>query len=60
MKSLVNKGLRSSYKRFQVRFFRTFCLHRIKGSLLKVKSVQNNITQRIQIGVSHLYTHTRK
>ena len=48
------------HKSFQVHFFRTICLHHIKGSLLKVKSVQNNITQRIQIGVSHLYTHTRK
>ena len=61
MTSLVNKGLRSSCaKRFQVHFFRTICLHRIKGPLLKVKSVQNNITQRIQIGVSHLCTHIRR
>ena len=61
MTSLVNKGLRSSCaKSFQVHFFRTICLHRIKGSLLKMKSVQNNITQRIQIGVSHLWTHTRR
>ena len=61
MTSLVNKGLRSfCAKRFQVHLFRTICLHRIKGSLLKVKSVQNNITQRIQTGVSHLCTHTRR
>ena len=61
MTSLVNKGLRSSCaKSLQVHFFHTICLHRIKGSLLKMKSVQNNITQRIQIGVSHLWTHTRR
>ena len=59
--SLVNKGLRSfCAKRFQVHLFRTICLHRINGSLLKVKSVQNNITQRIQTEVSHLCTHTRR
>ena len=48
------------HKRFQVHFSRTICLHRIKASLLKVKSVQNNITQRIQIGVSHLCTHIQR
>ena len=60
MTSLVNKGLRFLAQKVPASFyFRTICLHRIKCSLLKVKSVQDTITQRIQIGVTHLSTHTK-